>query len=206
MDAKRLHLTQGSRHPDWERFYRQRVEPAPWDYARLDPDLENALASLGIWEGTFLDVGTGTGSQARELAARGFRVTATDISPSAIAEATASGGAARFVVDDVLRPKLEGQFDFVFDRGCFHVLEPEKHALYREGIARLTKAGGRLFLKCFSDEEPLRDFGPRRLSPRELTEALTPEFAAEAILPAEFQGATPRHPRALFGIFRRRQT
>lgn len=74
--------------PDWEKLYQQQqVESMPWYNPILDTDLEQALKKLKLERGTILDIGTGPGTQAIALAQRGFRVTATDISETAIAKA-----------------------------------------------------------------------------------------------------------------------
>jgi hypothetical protein len=130
-------------------------------------------------------------------------VTATDISPRAVEIARSLHPNVTFAVDDILASKLDGTFDYVFDRGCFHVLDPKGHPTFSETVARLTRRGGWLFLKCFSDEEPLRDFGPRRFSPCDLAKSWLGAFEVEAILSTVFHGSTARHPSALFGIFRR---
>jgi cyclopropane fatty-acyl-phospholipid synthase-like methyltransferase len=55
----------------------------------------------------------------------------------------------QFLVDDVLASRLDGNFDVIFDRGCFHVLEPEDRARYVETVSALLEPQGHLFLKCF---------------------------------------------------------
>jgi hypothetical protein len=45
----------------------------------------------------------------------------------------------------------------------FHVFSDEDWRRYVEGLASVLRAGGRLFLLCFSDEEPGTQ-GPRRVS------------------------------------------
>jgi cyclopropane fatty-acyl-phospholipid synthase-like methyltransferase len=54
-------------------------------------------------------------------------------------------------------------FDSVSDSGLFHVFSDEDCRRYVEGLASVLRAGGRLFLFCFSDEEPGTQ-GPRRVS------------------------------------------
>jgi 2-polyprenyl-3-methyl-5-hydroxy-6-metoxy-1,4-benzoquinol methylase len=75
-------------------------------------------------QGTALDLGTGPGTQAMALAERGFQVTATDLSVTAIQkaqkQAQEKGLNVSFVQDDILNSTLDQKFDFVLDRGCFH--------------------------------------------------------------------------------------
>tara|TARA_B100000315_G_scaffold53176_1_gene47497 strand:- start:274 stop:600 length:327 start_codon:yes stop_codon:yes gene_type:complete len=73
----------------WNTLYNEKpVEEMGWYYPELDPDLETALSTRNITTGTFLDLGTGPGRQAIELAKKGFSVTGTDISSNAIEGAT----------------------------------------------------------------------------------------------------------------------
>ena len=86
-----------------------------------------------------LDLGTGPGTQASQLAQRGFDVTAVDISEAAIRRArdtaVAHGLAISWQQDDILATWLAGQFDLIFDRGCFHVLPAERQQEYISTVA-----------------------------------------------------------------------
>ena len=46
----------------------------------------------------------------------------------------------------------------------------------------MAEPGGRVFLMCFSDEEPGTD-GPRRLSRQELSDAFADGWAVESVQP-----------------------
>jgi cyclopropane fatty-acyl-phospholipid synthase-like methyltransferase len=46
------------------------------------------------------------------------------------------------------------RFDNVIDSGLFHVFSDEDRKKYVEGLATVLKTGGRVFLMCFSNEEP----------------------------------------------------
>jgi len=147
--------------PNWEELYRSdTVEALPWYWPTIDPDLEAALARHGVDAGRALDQGTGPGTQAIALAERGFTVTATDVSPAALAyaarKAIARGITVTFVEDDVLAPRLDGPFDVIFDRGCFHVIAPEMRSKYVEVVHRRLAPSGWLFLKTFSHLQPER--------------------------------------------------
>jgi len=55
--------------PSWdERYQQQAVETMPWFYPELDDDLKQALDELKVHEGRALDLGTGPGTQAIQLA------------------------------------------------------------------------------------------------------------------------------------------
>ena len=82
-------MKKSSSFRNWEQLYQeQEVESMPWFHLRLDHDLEDALKTLGIKSATALDLGTGPGTQAIALAKKGFQVTATDVSKTAVDKAT----------------------------------------------------------------------------------------------------------------------
>jgi 2-polyprenyl-3-methyl-5-hydroxy-6-metoxy-1,4-benzoquinol methylase len=193
--------------PNWHELYNQQpVEGMPWYCPGLDPDLERALAQHGLTGGRILDLGTGPGTQAIALAERGFEVTGSDLSAGAIEQAKArTAGLSlklEFVQDDVLDSRLAGQFDVVFDRGCFHVFAPEDRPRYARQLARWLRPGAWLFLKCFSHEQP-GDFGPYRLTPAELEGTFSAAFESIAIETTVYQGTMKPAPVALFCTLRR---
>lgn len=142
--------------PNWEALYQENsVETMPWFNPGLDPDVEEALLTLDIGSGTVLDLGTGPGTQAITLAERGFQVTATDLSDTAIRQAAAKaeekGLDISFRQDDILNSHLDHSFDLILDRGCFHVLPSGSRGDYVRTVANLLKPKKYLLLKCFSD-------------------------------------------------------
>src|SRR5713101_180173 len=72
------------------------------------------------------------------------------------------------------------------DSGLFHVFSDEDRTRYIEGLATVLKPGGRLFLMCFSDEEPGTQ-GPRRVSKKELYDAFTEGWDIESIQPSRVE-------------------
>ncbi|WP_437926511.1 class I SAM-dependent methyltransferase [Sorangium sp. So ce291] len=194
--------------PDWQELYRSTpAESLPWYQATLDPDLEQALDRCQVGGGRALDLGTGPGTQAFALAARGFDVTGTDLSHAAIEQAVAQaaqrGIAARFLQDDVLDSRLDGRFDVIFDRGCFHCLPPERRGDYVSTLKRLVAPGGFFFLKCFSVLEPF-DQGPYRFTPEALREIFGADFEVLSSVETVYQGTLEQPPRALFAVLRPR--
>jgi SAM-dependent methyltransferase len=194
--------------PDWDTLYRTHPgEEMPWHYPDLDPDVARALDTQRIESGRALDVGTGTGTQAIALAARGFDVTGTDISPAAAAaaaqRAAERNARARFLADDVLSSRLADRFDLILDRGCFHVLAPERRPDYVRAMADRLAPAGHLFLKCFADDEP-EGSGPHRFSPDDIRTLFAPTFEVVDITRTVYQGTLERAPRALFCILRPR--
>jgi SAM-dependent methyltransferase len=191
--------------PDWEQLYRDtEVREMPWYSVALDADLVAALAEHALTKGDFLDLGTGPGTQARELARLGFRVTGTDLSASAVAKARTLAPEVDFRQDDVLHSKLpSASFDFVFDRGCFHVLDPSARKHYVQTVARLLRPRGYLFLKTFSTRQE-QDFGPHRFAEADILAIFEPTFALERARESVFEGTLPAMPHALFSVLRRR--
>jgi len=193
--------------PLWEELYQEReIESLPWFNPELDDDLENALNGLGLRGGSAVDLGTGPGTQAIHLARRGFDVTATDISEAAIRlaseKAQKQGLEITWEQDDILDTRLDRQFDLIFDRGCFHVLEPERRLDYVRIVSDLLKPGGYLFLKCFSRLQPGEE-GPYRFTPEQIRKIFVGRLSVLSIKETVYQGTLDPLPRALFCAMRR---
>ncbi len=197
-------MTTQREFPDWEQLYRnQDVESMPWFNPELDLDLDEALTNLNLQTGTALDLGTGPGTQAMALAERGFEVTATDLSETAIEKALAKAKEKNLYIcfrqDDILNSKLDQKFDFVLDRGCFHVLPPEQRQNYIRVVDSLVKPKGYLFLKCFSHLET-REAGPYRFTPEEIQDIFSSRFNVSSVKETVYYGTLEALPRALFCV------
>jgi 2-polyprenyl-3-methyl-5-hydroxy-6-metoxy-1,4-benzoquinol methylase len=190
--------------PDWEALYQEKsVETMPWFNPSLDTDVEHALLTLDLSAGEVLDLGTGPGTQAMALSQRGFRVTATDLSETAIrqaaAKATEQGVTVAFRQDDILNSHLDHSFDLILDRGCFHVLPPDSRSVYVQTVANLLKPKRYLLLKCFSQQET-REAGPYRFTPEEIQQIFRERFALHSVEQTVYQGTLDPLPKALFCI------
>ena len=160
---------------------------------------------MNIRNGRLLDLGTGPATQAIELFKLGFQVTATDISENAITRAKRMAKDIEFIVDDILESKLkDDSFDYIFDRGCFHVLEPSSRQRYVNQISRILRDGGLLFLKTFSTKEPSRGGGPYRFSIDEIGSIFTDSFVIYFFKETVYQGRLDILPKALFVVLRKR--
>lgn len=193
--------------PDWEQLYRSTPgERMPWYYPKIDPDLAGAIDRYAL-RGRALDLGTGPGTQAIALAARGFDTTGTDISPAAVEAARRrdSEGRVHFRTDDVLASRLDKRFDVVFDRGCFHVMPPARRADYVRAVAARLAPGGTLLLKCFADDQP-GVHGPSRFSPDDIRHLFGATFEVLEVTRTVYQGTLNPLPRALFCALRARET
>ncbi|GAC1464772.1 MAG: hypothetical protein NVSMB70_10780 [Chamaesiphon sp.] len=190
--------------PDWEAFYREKeVETMPWFNPELDADLEQALTKLNLDAGTVLDLGTGPGTQALALAERGFQVIATDLSETAIEKAQnlakEKGLDISWKQDDILNSNLQEKFEFVFDRGCFHILPPDRRQDYVHIVNNLIKPGGYLFLKCFSYLQS-GEQGPYRFTSEQIQEIFSSKFNVRSIEETVYQGTLDPLPKALFCV------
>jgi hypothetical protein len=89
----------------------------------------------------------GTGTNALWLAERGSDVLEINVAPLAVERATTKlNGRAlrcRFATRDFLAADSpDGPFDFVFDRGCFHIFdEPEERARFAVQVAAMFTLG-----------------------------------------------------------------
>jgi SAM-dependent methyltransferase len=193
--------------PDWNDLYsNQKVETMPWYNENLDSDLEEELERGKISKGRILDLGTGPATQAIQLAKRGLEVTGSDISEAAIRRARElylhdnKDKEINFIVDNILDSKLKDKmFDYVFDRGCFHVLPIEKRPVYIKEIKRILADEGTLFLKCFSIIEPRQD-GPYKVSENEIRQLFGNEFVIISVKNTVYQGTLDPLPKALFVV------
>ena len=194
----------------FEEFY---ARPAPWDIGKPQGTFAAVAARV---TGPVLDAGCGTGEHALFFAARGHRVTGIDFVPEAIRRARRKaderGLAVRLLVKDATTLGDWGErFASVIDCGLFHVFSDDDRPRYVEGLATVLKPGGRLFLLCFSDEEPGAE-GPRRVSRQEIYDAFADGWEVESVeltridVNPEFTEArfSEGGPKAWFAVIRRR--
>jgi SAM-dependent methyltransferase len=199
--------------PDRSVFENAYAGKAPWDIGR--PQKPFAMVADRVVN-PVLDAGCGTGDTALFFAARGHRVTGIDFLEEPIrrarAKATQRGVSAEFLVKDATKlGDWSERFASVIDSGLFHVFTDEDRRRYVEGLAHVLQPGGRLFLMCFSDEEP-GTVGPRRVSRQELYDAFADGWEVESVEPVrgevnpEFKEApfSEGGPKAYFAIIRRK--
>ena len=198
--------------PDRTTFQSAYAGQAPWDSGRPQQALIDVADRI---TGSLLDAGCGTGENALYFAGRGCTVTGIDFLAEPIARAKQKadqrGLTARFLVMDALTLKdWVERFDNVIDSGLFHVFNDEDRRRYVDGLAALLKPGGRLFLLCFSDDEPGTQ-GPRRVSRREIKDTFADAWNIESIEPSRFEVRpdlkeitfSPGGPKAWFVVVRR---
>jgi SAM-dependent methyltransferase len=151
----------------WDLQYR--AGPVAWDTGLPSTELRRVLAERDVRPVRVLELGCGTGANAIWLAARGFQVTAVDLSRVAVRRAlrraAGAGVAVRFLACDLRRwRKLGGPFDFFFDRGCYHAVRLEDPAGYLGTLERTLRAGALGLILLGNDREPEEDLGPPGVS------------------------------------------
>src|SRR3954454_17693513 len=120
------------------------------DYAHEDllGNIEAIATEHGLTGRRLLDIGCGTGKSFLPMLARGYDVTACDISPGMVErarEAAGAGGADVFVADARELPDV-GPFDLTIalDDALNYLLSDEELAMVFEGVARNLRPGGLL--------------------------------------------------------------
>jgi cyclopropane fatty-acyl-phospholipid synthase-like methyltransferase len=156
--------------------------PAPWD---INKPQKTFVAVAARVTGPVLDAGCGTGEHALLFAARGLKVTGIDFVEEAIRraqrKAAERGLAVEFLVKDATALRdWDKRFASVIDSGLFHVFSDDDRRRYVHGLAHVVEPGGRLYLMCFSDEEPGNE-GPRRVSRQELYDAFADGWNVESV-------------------------
>jgi SAM-dependent methyltransferase len=174
--------------PDKSHFKAAYAGKAPWDIPGPQPAFIDAADQI---TGAILDAGCGTGENALFFAKCGRQVAGIDYLEEPIKRAKKKtverGLSVNFLVLDALALKEIPQvFDNMIDCGLFHIFTDEDRKKYVEGLAGVVKPGGRLFLMCFSDEEPA-GVGPRRISMEELRSAFADGWSVESITPTRFE-------------------
>jgi ubiquinone/menaquinone biosynthesis C-methylase UbiE len=163
--------------------------PAPWDIGRAQPEFVR-LVEAGRISGHVIELGCGTGENALLFARSGLDVVGVDGSPEAIRQArakvAASGASVTFEIGDVLDLRGDAErFDTATDSGVFHVFDDDDRPRYAASVHRVLRPGGHLFIMCFSDREP-GDWGPRRVTQRELRDTFADGWTVDSIDAAHF--------------------
>jgi SAM-dependent methyltransferase len=127
----------------------------PWDSPEPPPALVAFVAATR--PGSAVDLGCGTGAQARYLAAHGWQVTGVDAVARAIARARRAdpGGTVTWRVADVTEPsdvdpdrRLAGSCDLLLDSGCLHGLAGDERAGWASTVRHLAAPGATLLIRA----------------------------------------------------------
>jgi SAM-dependent methyltransferase len=151
----------------------------PWDSGTPSEELLRILNAGKLTGKTVLEIGCGTGTNAIELARRGFHVTAVDIVDQAIKTARHKARAAKVTVDfrvaDVMQEDLGGPYDILFDRGVYHCLRTEHLQRLQVFLTKTTHTGG-WWLSLAGNAKEDTDPGPPVVTEDEIRSELGPLF------------------------------
>jgi len=193
----------------WDSSYRRTRMPG-WDVGRPASELKAIIENGTIKKGKALVLGCGTGTNAVYLASKGFEVTGVDVAPTALvlAEKLATKNKVKvrwLVADVVLLPDI-GEFDFIFDRGCYHHVQKYDAAGFVKSMDSRTKGGAHFLLLAGNANEP-RHGGPPRVEETQLVDnfAKTWDFVSLKEIRFESQDPTRKNgPWAWSALMRRR--
>jgi SAM-dependent methyltransferase len=198
--------------PDKNTFASLYAGQAPWDIGKPQRPFIDVADQIN---GTILDAGCGTGETALFFASRGHSVTGIDFLEEPIRRAKQKAVLRRvpltLLVKDAMTLKdWPERFDNVIDSGLFHTFSDGDRKTYVAGLRTVLKPGGKLFLMCFSDQEPGAQ-GPRRISQNELQDAFAEGWAVDSITPVRFEVLPDLReftfseggPKAWFAVLRR---
>jgi SAM-dependent methyltransferase len=123
----------------------------PWADLAPNPNLVDWLDQHGsVCSGLALNVGSGLGDDAEELARRGFSTTAFDIAESAVSHSRARypNSSVSYVAADLFSApgEWEGKFDFVLESYTLQVLPSDLRREAIRSIASFVAPGGTLLV------------------------------------------------------------
>ncbi len=164
----------------------------PWDLGHADYNLTEMVVNWPIMPCKTLELGCGTGDNAIWMAEHKFNVTAFDLIKVAVdmakAKALESNVKIDFYVADILKDKIPNEpFDFVFDRGVFHVVDEEAERLiFAKNVAKHMSNEG-LWLSLIGSSDQFRDgSGPPQRSAYDIIKAVEPFFEILLLKVSEF--------------------
>ncbi|MEV0798258.1 class I SAM-dependent methyltransferase [Kribbella sp. NPDC050281] len=110
---------------------------------------------LGDLDGArVLDIGCGSGRNSRWFAQQGATVEGIDLA-APLLESVRPGmpDTVNLTATDVLRDPLPaGQYDVVYDSGCFHHIAPHRRITYLDRVLPTVREGGRFGIVTFAAE------------------------------------------------------
>jgi SAM-dependent methyltransferase len=167
----------------FQRLYKsaEKPEDLPWHEAEPPALLVRALDHRDT-PGSALDIGCGSGTYSIYMAQRGYRVTAIDFMPQAIAMLQARLADSDLAIDavqtDVGRWAARHPYDVILDIGCLHTPGTIDLGTYKSRLLRWLAPGGDFILVHFGrrgwwDWWPV---GPNRVYAETLHRQFAPEI------------------------------
>jgi len=162
-----------------------------WDTGQPSGELKKVVEEGKIRPSRVVDLCCGSGTDAIYLANRGFDVTAIDIAPTALSQAwrkaRKAGVSVRWLLADVLSPPNLKPFDFIYDRGCYHVVRDQNLVAYLDTVRRYSRPGTQFLLLTGNSNEPARDYGPPRVTEEEIRNDFLSLFDLEWLRESRFE-------------------
>jgi SAM-dependent methyltransferase len=190
---------------DWDSVYRQQGPfegPPPWNIGEPQPEVA-VLIEADRLRSDVLDAGCGFAEASLALAARGHTVVGIDLTPTAVAAATAAAkerglsDKATFVQGDISSfTGFDGKFSTILDSTLFHSIPVEARDGYLRSIRRAAAPGASLFILVFAAGAfpPELETKPNEVTEDELREAVSKYWEIDEIRPARIHAKIPQFP------------
>lgn len=186
---------------NWDDAYREEADfegPPPWNIGEPQPELAAVIRTADIRDDV-LDAGCGHAELGLSLAAAGHTVVGIDLSPTAVAAATAAAaqrglGTATFLCADITSfSGHDSRFGTIFDSTLFHSLPVEGREGYLRSINRAAAPGANYYVLVFADGAfpDGMDGGPHAVSEDELRSAVSKYFVVDDVRPAWIHANVP---------------
>lgn len=186
---------------DWDSVYRGEGAfegPPPWNIGEPQPELA-ALIRDGQVRSDVLDAGCGVAELSLALAAQGYTVVGIDLTPTAVAAATAAARErgldnASFVQGDITDfDGYDGRFATIMDSTLFHSIPVEGRDGYLASVHRAAAPGARYYVLVFAKGAFPADLEekPNEVDEDELRAAVSRYFEIDEIRPAFIHSNMP---------------
>lgn len=186
---------------DWDSAYRQEQPPA-WNIGEPQPALAALLDQDGAVRGEVLDAGCGYAELALEIAKRGHPVVGLELTPTAVAAATAAAAErgldnATFAEADLTSfTGYDDRFSTIFDSGLLHALPAELRDGYLRSVHRAAAPGAKYYILAFGTgsfidhEGP----GPTQFTAEQLRDEVSRHWHVDEVRPASLFSAAAKLP------------
>jgi cyclopropane fatty-acyl-phospholipid synthase-like methyltransferase len=181
----------------------------PWDSGKPSEELLRDLDAAKLTGRTALEISCGTGTNAIELARRGFQVTAVDLVEQAVRSAREKAASANVKVDfrvaDVLTDDLGGPYDVLFDRGVYHGLRMADLKKFQDMLERVTRRGSAYLCLAGNAKETRIENGPPIVTEQEIRTELGKLFDIVELRELRFSTNKPDFSPLAWSILMRRK-
>ena len=180
-------MTDVSQPEYWSALYQ--TNEAGWDKGRCAPPIARLLQEGHLPAGAHIGViGSGPGHEAFEAARCGYKVTAIDFAPEAIAglrtRAEKLGLKVNAEEADVfdLAKRWPAAFDGIIEHTCLCAIDPARREEYVRAVAGALKPGGLLFGLFYAHNRP--EGPPFSIHEPEVREIFSPLFTFDRLVVA----------------------